>query len=54
MQASRSLKQACPVGTNGVVYILPEIKSMRDVFPAYYDVDAHSWSQSVNLPAPAP
>jgi hypothetical protein len=25
-------------GTNGVVYILPEIKSMREVFPAYYDV----------------
>ena len=26
-------------GTNGIVYILPEIKSMREVFPAYYDVE---------------
>jgi len=24
----------------GVVYILPEVKAMRDVFPNYYDVDA--------------
>lgn len=37
-------------GTNGVVYILPEIKTMHDVFPTYYDVDAHSPLQSVNLP----
>jgi hypothetical protein len=29
-------------GTSGIVYILPEIKTMHDVFPAYYDVDAHS------------
>jgi hypothetical protein len=27
-------------GTKGVVYILPEIQSMREVFPAYYDVPA--------------
>jgi hypothetical protein len=26
-------------GTSGIVYILPEVKSMHDVFPAYYDVD---------------
>jgi len=25
--------------TNGIVYILPEVKEMRAVFPAYYDVD---------------
>jgi hypothetical protein len=41
-------------GTKGVVYVLPEIKSMRDAFPAYYDVDDHSRLQTVNLPAPAP
>ncbi len=23
-------------GTNGIVYILPEVRSIRDVFPAYY------------------
>jgi hypothetical protein len=26
-------------GTNGIVYILPEIKSMRQAFPGYYDVE---------------
>jgi hypothetical protein len=26
-------------GTKGIVYILPEVKPMRDFFPAYYDVD---------------
>jgi len=49
-------------GTSGIVYILPEIKTMRDVFPAYYDVDGQSrlqvdgqsGLQNVNLPAPAP
>ena len=46
--------QSAFTGTNGIVYILPEIKSMHDVFPAYYDVDEHSQLQSVNLPAPAP
>jgi hypothetical protein len=25
--------------TNGIVYILPEVKEMHAVFPAYYDVD---------------
>jgi hypothetical protein len=41
-------------GTSGIVYILPEIKTMREVFPAYYDVDENSQLQSVNLPVPAP
>jgi hypothetical protein len=41
-------------GTSGVVYILPEIKSMQQVFPKYHDVDGHSGLQNVNLPAPAP
>jgi hypothetical protein len=45
--------QSAFAGTNGIVYILPEIKSMRDVFPAYYEVDGHSQLQSLNLPAPA-
>jgi hypothetical protein len=26
-------------GTHGIVYILPEVKEMRAVFPGYYDVD---------------
>jgi hypothetical protein len=26
-------------GTKGIVYILPEVKAMRDFFPKYYDVD---------------
>ena len=25
-------------GTNGIVYVLPEVRSQREVFPAYYDV----------------
>jgi hypothetical protein len=25
--------------THGIVYILPEVKEMRAVFPAYYDID---------------
>jgi hypothetical protein len=49
-------------GTSGIVYILPEIKSMQQVFPAYYDVggqpglqvDGQSGLQNVSLPAPAP
>jgi hypothetical protein len=41
-------------GTNGIVYLLPEIRSMRDVFPTYYDVDKRSQMQSVDLPVPAP
>jgi hypothetical protein len=27
-------------GTNGIVYILPEVKTIADVFPAFYNVDA--------------
>jgi hypothetical protein len=46
--------QSAFTGTNGIVYILPEIKSMRDVFPAYYDVDERSQMQSVGLPEPVP
>jgi len=34
-------------GTKGVVYILPEVKTMREVFPAYYDVDGNSQLQAV-------
>jgi hypothetical protein len=45
--------QSAFTGTNGIVYILPEIKSMGDVFPTYYDVDEHSQMQNVKLPAPA-
>jgi hypothetical protein len=26
-------------GTNGIVYILPDIKTMREAFPAFYDVE---------------
>ena len=40
-------------GTSGIVYILPEIKSMRDVFSAYYDVAEHSQPQAASLPTPA-
>jgi hypothetical protein len=36
-------------GSTGIVYILPEIKSMHDVFPKYYDVDQASPVQSVSL-----
>jgi hypothetical protein len=40
-------------GTSGIVYILPEIKSMRDVFSAFYDVAEHSQPQTANLLTPA-
>ena len=26
-------------GTNGIVYILPEVKTIKEVFPAFYIVD---------------
>jgi len=29
-------------GTDGVVYILPEVHSIREVFPSYYEVASHS------------
>jgi hypothetical protein len=41
-------------GTTGIVYILPEIKSMQQVFLAYYDVGGQPGLQNVNLPASAP
>jgi len=41
-------------GTPGIVYILPEVKSIHEVFPTYYDVDGHSPLESVSLTAPAP
>jgi hypothetical protein len=41
-------------GTSGVVYILPEVRSMHDVFPAYYDVTEHAEPQSADLPSSAP
>jgi hypothetical protein len=41
--------QTAFTGTSGIVYILPEIKSMHDVFPKYYDVDQQSPLQSVSL-----
>jgi hypothetical protein len=25
-------------GTNGIVYVLPEVRTIREVFPAFYDV----------------
>lgn len=40
--------------TNGIVYILPEVKSLRDVFPHYYDVNDGSGTLAANLPVPAP
>lgn len=41
-------------GTSGVVYILPEIKTMREVFPTYTDVDEPSPLQNVNVTEPRP
>jgi hypothetical protein len=41
-------------GTSGIVYILPEIKSMRDVFPVYYDVEDHPQPQAGNPATPFP
>src|ERR1700733_9908279 len=41
-------------GTTGIVYILPEIKSVQQVFPAYYDVGGQPGLQNVSLPASAP
>jgi hypothetical protein len=35
-------------GTDGIVYILPEIRSIHEVFPAYYEVAPHSPPQIVN------
>jgi len=38
----------------GIVYILPEIKSARDVFPTYYDVDDRPRLLAVSLSGSAP
>lgn len=46
--------QAAFAGTKGIVYVLPDIKTMREVFPAYYDPDEHPQVQGVTLPVPAP
>ena len=35
-------------GSVGIVYILPEIKSMHDVFPKYHDVDQQTPLQSAS------
>jgi hypothetical protein len=35
-------------GTAGIVYILPEVKEMRAVFPTYYDVDGGAKMQALN------
>ena len=32
--------------TRGIVYILPEVKEMRAVFPAYYDIDDPASAQT--------
>ena len=32
--------------THGIVYILPEVKDVRAVFPAYYDVDQRETTQT--------
>jgi hypothetical protein len=37
-------------GTNGIVYILPEVKSMREVFPDYYDVNDNSRPRTAEMP----
>ena len=40
-------------GTNGIVYILPETRSIRAEFPAYYDVEEHSGLPAASRPKPA-
>ncbi|HWY60727.1 MAG TPA: hypothetical protein VNW15_02385 [Rhizomicrobium sp.] len=34
-------------GTKGIVYILPEVKMMHAVFPAYHDVDGNAAPQAI-------
>lgn len=43
-------------GTSGVVYVLPEVKPMRAVFPGYFDVDnkAQLVTATSDLPAATP
>jgi hypothetical protein len=40
--------------TNGIVYILPEVKSLREVFPHYYDVNDSSRTLIADVPALSP
>jgi hypothetical protein len=39
-------------GTNGIVYVLPETRSAREVF-ASYDVEEHARLQTSSQPVPA-
>jgi hypothetical protein len=39
--------------TKGIVYILPEVKSIREVFPGYYDVNENSGPLTADVSAPA-
>jgi hypothetical protein len=41
-------------GTDGVVYILPEVHSIHEVFSAYYDVARHSPPQIADSQTPTP
>lgn len=41
-------------GTNGVVYILPEVKSIHQVFPKYYDVEEPTGLQNASEQSIAP
>jgi hypothetical protein len=41
-------------GTSGIVYILPEVKSIRETFSNYYDVVEHSQPRTISLPTPKP
>jgi hypothetical protein len=40
-------------GTDGVVYISPEVHSIHEVFPTYYEVAPHSPSQILDSHTPA-
>jgi hypothetical protein len=40
--------------TKGIVYILPEVKSLQQVFPDYYDVNDSSRTRIADVPALAP
>jgi hypothetical protein len=42
------------IGTDGIVYILPEVRSIREVFSSYYEVAGQARPQAVSLPTPAP
>jgi hypothetical protein len=41
-------------GTDGIVYILPEVRSMHEVFSRYCDVEAHSLPEIANSQVAAP